>query len=338
MIRRALFFTAAGKVEVREEQLPDPGPGQVVVETHLSAISAGSELLIYRGQAPGDTEVDPTIPALAGGRLGFPLKYGYSAMGRVSLLGPGVGKSWQSRPVFAFQPHQSHFVARIADLFPLPDGVSPEEALFLPNVESAVGLIMDGRPMIGERAVVLGQGVVGLLTTALLSRFPLEGLRSLDVHAHRRKLSRELGADESLDPNDPGVSARLAEVWSGAGADLVYELSGNPEALNLSLEVCGSGGRIVIGSWYGRKRATLDLGGKFHRGRIRISSSQVSTLAPELTGRWSKARRLETAWRCLREIGPARFITRRFPLEEAGEAYRLLDRDPSQEIQVVLTY
>jgi hypothetical protein len=80
------------------------------------------------------------------------------------------------------------------------------------------------------------------------------------------------------------------------------------------------------------------MGGKFHRERIKLISSQVSTLAPELTGRWSKARRLEVAWGWVHAIHPVRFITRRFPLEQAGEAYRLLHEDPSQELQVLFTY
>jgi threonine dehydrogenase-like Zn-dependent dehydrogenase len=64
----------------------------------------------------------------------------------------------------------------------------------------------------------------------------------------------------------------------------------------------------------------------------------VSSLTPELTGRWNKARRFELAWGWLRKIDPVHLITRRFPLERAGEAYRLLHEDPSQDLQVVFTY
>lgn len=338
MIRQALFFLAPRRVEIRGEEIPEPGPGQVLVETVLSGISPGSELLVYRGQAVQEMAVDLTIRALAG-RFTFPLKYGYSAVGLVNRLGPKVKKSWLGRLVFSFQPHQSHFVARTSELFPLPKGVTPEEAVFFPNLETAVSLVMDGRPLIGEAAVVFGQGVVGLLTTALLSRFPLGCLLTLDGYPRRREFSRKLGAEDSLDPTDPQTPSRLEEdLAPQSGADLVYELSGNPTALNLALGACGLGGRIVVGSWYGQKQTAVNLGGKFHQGRIKLISSQVSTLAPELSGRWSKARRFEVVWRWLKEIGPADLITRRFPLEQAGEAYRLLDEDPSQDLQVVFTY
>jgi threonine dehydrogenase-like Zn-dependent dehydrogenase len=95
---------------------------------------------------------------------------------------------------------------------------------------------------------------------------------------------------------------------------------------------------VVIGSWYGQKRPDLNLGGRFHRSRIRLISSQVSTLAPEWTGRWSKARRLQVAWCMLEQVRPARLITHRFPLTQAAQAYALLDQHPEEAIQVLLTY
>jgi threonine dehydrogenase-like Zn-dependent dehydrogenase len=122
------------------------------------------------------------------------------------------------------------------------------------------------------------------------------------------------------------------------GADLVYELSGSPAALDQAIQACGYAGRVVMGSWYGQKRANLDLGGRFHRSRIRLISSQASSLAPELSGRWTKERRFSVAWKMLGQVRPARWITQRFPLEQAGSAYRLLAEEPGQTLQVVFTY
>jgi threonine dehydrogenase-like Zn-dependent dehydrogenase len=108
--------------------------------------------------------------------------------------------------------------------------------------------------------------------------------------------------------------------------------------LDWALRATGYDGRIVIGSWYGEKRAALDLGGEFHRSRIRLISSQVSTLAPELRGRWTHARRLGTALALLQRVAPDQLITHRLPFANAAEAYRLLADHPEQAIQVVLTY
>ena len=340
MKQASLYFTAPRCVEIRERELPFPSGREVLVETFFSAISPGSELLIYRGLFPDDLPLDETIPGLQG-RAGFPTRYGYSVVGRVTALGENASPEWEGRLVFGFHPHESHFLADSQELHPLPPGVSPEQALFLPNLETAVNFMMDGRPLVGERVVVFGQGIVGLLTTALLAEHPLARLITVDLHPLRRSFSLTAGADLSLDPAGPGVIKTFAEELNASdreGADLVYELSGSPGALEQSLAVTGFGGRIVIGSWYGQKTAHLSLGGRFHRSRIRLISSQVSSIGPELTGRWTKSRRLETVWSLLGKVDPVRFVTHRFPFDRAGEAYAALDQDPGHCVQVILTY
>jgi len=341
MKRRSLYFLAPLEVALREEDLPPPGPGQVRVDTLVSAISPGTELLIYRGQAPRHLAADLSLPSLSGS-LDFPLKYGYAAVGRVAETGPGVDPAWEGRLVFAFQPHEDRFVADPRHLQPLPPGVAPEEAVFLPNLETALTLALDGRPLIGERVVVFGQGIVGLLLTSLLARFPLELLLTVDPLAHRRLASESAGAQVSLDPGAPDFRERLLALLQRdrpcPGADLAFEVSGRPEALDLALECLGFHGRVIIGSWYGARAVPLNLGGEFHRQRQRLVSSQVSTIAPELSGRWNKTRLLALAWRLLPEIAPRRFLTHRVPFEEAPSAYRLLHEHPEEAIQVVLTY
>jgi threonine dehydrogenase-like Zn-dependent dehydrogenase len=255
-------------------------------------------------------------------------------------VGAQVAPEWQDRLVFSFHPHESHFLASLDELIPVPPPLSPEEAAFLPNMETAVNFLMDGQPLIGEQVVIFGQGVVGLLTTALLARLPLASLVTLDRYPLRRQTSLALGAHASLDPAEPQVLTQLHAVLQQGqpGADLTYELSGNPAALDQAIAATGFSGRVVIGSWYGQKRADLNLGGRFHRSRIRLISSQVSTLAPEWTGRWSKARRLQVAWWMLEQVRPAHLITHRFPLTQADQAYALLDQHPEEAIQVILTY
>ncbi len=341
MDNQALYFVAPRRVKVRPEPCPAPGSGEVRVRTRLSAISPGTEMLIYRGQMPSGMAADETLAALRGD-LTYPLKYGYAAVGEVVDLGPGVATDWFGRLVFAFQPHQRCFVAPVTALHPLPDDVPPERAVLLPNMETAVNLLMDGAPLIGERVVVLGQGVVGLLTTALLARFPLAALVTFDRYPLRRQMGLDLGATLSLDPL-AADAIETARAHLGAqgfydGADLTYEVSGNPQALDLALHLTGFAGRVILGSWYGTKRATLDLGGRFHRSRIRLISSQVSTLAPEHTARWDKARRLDVAWQMLRDLPPIAWITHRIPFDQAEQAYRLVDEHPEEALQVVLTY
>ncbi|GAB4481271.1 MAG: zinc-binding alcohol dehydrogenase [Anaerolineales bacterium] len=333
IIRHSLVFTAPGQVGIQPERLPPLPSGQVLVETLASAISAGTELLFYRGQIPSHLAIDESIEALKG-EFAYPLKYGYALVGRVVELGEGVAPHWRGQRVFAFHPHESHFHARPTELMPIPADLSPEDALFLPNMETAVNLVMDGVPRLGERVAVIGQGVVGLLTTALLAEFPLADLTTFERLAFRRQVSLQLGAHRSLE-----VPAEAPQIAQGEAFDLVFEVSGSPTALNLAIDLCGFDSRIVIGSWYGSKQAPINLGGRFHRQRIRLISSQVSTIAPELSGRWDKARRFQVAWESLRRLKPARLITHRFELAQAAEAYRLLAEGEEETLlQVIFEY
>ena len=336
MNRLSVYFTAPEQVSVLEEKLPPLEAGQVLVRTLFSAISPGSELLLYHGDFPQDIPVDKNLPALTG-EFAYPLKYGYSVVGQVVEVGAGIDSTWNNRLVFAFQPHTSHFVTNPEALLTLPEGINPEEALFLPNMETAVNFLMDGGPMIGEGVIVFGQGIVGLLTTALLSQFPLASLITLDRYKLRRTISLELGAQVCLNPDQPDTQHQLLAAFPD-GADLCYELSGTPAALNQAIAVTGYNGRVVIGSWYGQKRANLDLGGRFHRSRIRLISSQVSTIAPDLQGRWTKERRFNLAWEMIKRVDPSRFITHRLPVERASEAYQLIDQNPEETVQVIFTY
>ncbi len=334
MNARRLYFIAPRRVSVRSEPLPPLAKGQVLVESLCSAVSPGSEMLIYRGLFPrGLPDAHDTLSS----NLGYPLTYGYAVVGRVIEAGKGTPRPWLGRLVFAFQPHASHFVASLNDLLPLPEGMRPETACFLPNMETAVNLVQDAAPLLGERVLVLGQGIVGLLTAALLREFPLASLVTCDCLPLRREASLALGVSAALDPGASDFRAQ-ARGWLPGGADLSLELSGAPEALNDAIALTGFGGRIVIGSWYGEKRAALDLGGAFHRSRIQLIASQVSSIAPKLSARWDKARRFQVAWDALRRIQPQQWITHRFPLEQAGEAYRLLDESPGEAIQVVFEY
>jgi len=316
-------------VEICEESLPALGADDVLVETICSAISAGTEMLIYRGQFPQLADAHDNLSS----DLKYPLAYGYASVGRIKETGPQVDRSLLNNLVFGFQPHTTHFIARMDSLILIPASLPAEAGCFLPNMETAVNLVQDAAPILGERALVLGQGVIGLLVAALLHEFPLETLVTSDCYEIRRLASQDIGIRTSFDPTKMNQPAHLQNNF-----DLSIELSGRPETLNDALALTAFSGRILIGSWYGEKRAEIDLGGAFHRSRIKLISSQVSSIAPELRGRWDKARRFGVALEALKRIQPQKWITHRFPIEEAAKAYELLDQNPQETIQVLFDY
>lgn len=335
MRANALFHVAQRRVECREVALAAPGTGEVLIESRCSAISAGTEAMIFNGAFPKDTPLDGSIESLKGG-FAYPFSYGYALVGEVSATGPGVEEGLIGKTVFAFHPHQDRAVVPLSGCHRVPDGVPAEAALFLPQVETALNLVMDGAPLIGERVLVFGQGVVGLLTAALLAEFPLARLVAAEPLAWRRELARRWGIAQTVDPADAGQwQALLASL---NGADLVFELSGDMAALNQAIETTGFDGRIVVGSWYGVKSQPLDLGGRFHRNRLRLISSQVSTLNPALTGRWDKARRIDLAWRMVAKLRPERLIGASFPLARCQQAFETICARQDGVMQVIFRY
>ncbi len=333
MKRKSIWFLGPRQVEVRDDQLPPPGSDCVLVRVQVMGVSAGTEMLVYRGEIPdsADADVDPVVRGLH-----YPTPFGYCSVGIVTDLGADIAAEWKNRLVFGFQPHASCYTAPPGGLLAVPEDISPQDAIFLANTETAINLAHDAAPLVGERVLVLGQGTVGLLTASLLADFPLACVVTADLHPVRREASAQMGVTAVLDPADPDFVERARSYTQGMGFDAVLELTGNPKALDHAVASTAYSGRIVVGSWYGRKPLALDLGGRFHRSRIRMLASQVSTIAPELSGRWDKARRFGVAWEAIRRIRPSRWITHRFPVERADEAFRLLDTAPQSTIQVVL--
>ena len=343
--RRRVRFTAPEEVEIITEAIPAIGPGEVRVRTQYSAISPGTERLIYSGQVPNTLLADASIEALKGEDLSFPLSYGYACVGRVEEVGTEVSEEWHDASVFAFQPHVSHFVTSPESLIRVPSSVDLQDAVMIPSVETAVNLVMDGRPMIGEVAIVFGQGVVGLLTARLLANYPVGGLLTVDPVASRRACSEAMGATSvpsvsELEQIDGfgGESRRGPPPHTAPdGADLVYELTGQPDVLNDAIRSTGFAGRIVVGSWYGTKTAPIDLGGRFHRSRMQIISSQVSTIDPSLRGRWTKDRRMSVVLDHLPDLRPSQLITDRIAVEDAPHAYEQLTSDATM-LQPIFEY
>jgi 2-desacetyl-2-hydroxyethyl bacteriochlorophyllide A dehydrogenase len=327
---RALFFTGPRTLELRElarEALP---PDSVRVRTTLSAISAGTELLFYRGQLEAGIPIDATLPWA--GTLSYPLRYGYAAVGCIGEVGAALDPGLLGQRVFAFQPHQEELTGRFEHFVRLPDTLSDVRAAFLPNMETALSLAMDGAPGFGERVAVIGQGVVGQLLAALLVRSGAEHVALFDRRTDRLERSRALCGPARAE------WALSAEPSHHDGFDLVYELSGDPSALDAALSLARYEGRIVIGSWYGNKSAPLDFGTRAHRNRNTFSFSQVSRIDSRHAARFDSARRLGVALSWLERLPLEGLVTHRFAFERAAEAYALLDAGAEPHLQVLIDY
>lgn len=325
---RGLWFRAPYDVGIDAVDVPAPTDGEVLVRTLFSGISAGTEMLAYRGELDSDVVADEAIGAL-GGTFDYPFQYGYSSVGVVEATRSAIG---EGALVFAFQPHQTCFVAGADDVVVLRD-VDARTATLFPYLETALQITLDAEARLGELVVVVGLGVVGLLTAVMLQRTGAAVLAA-EPHPWRRDAAALLGIS-AVDTED------LHAVTSGLapdGVSLVIEASGSTDALPATLPLLAHEGTALVASWYGTKPVLLPLGANFHRRRLTIRSTQVSTIPARLSDRWSVHRRRATVAGLLAELDLGPVVTHTFPFDRAHRAYDAIDRGEEGLIHAALGY
>jgi threonine dehydrogenase-like Zn-dependent dehydrogenase len=275
---RALWYVGRGLVEIREEALDAPQEDEVLVRALFSGVSRGTERLILSG-AVGPSEWERMRAPLQAGAFPFPVKYGYCAAGVVEAGPPHL----VGREVFVLHPHQDRFVAPAAMAVPLPKGVPPRRATLAANMETALNAIWDGGAGPGDRIVVVGGGIVGLLVAYIAARLPGAQVTLCDVAEDRARCAAALGVRFVL----PGELE--------AGADVVFHTSATSAGLASAVACAGFEATIVELSWYGEGPVAAPLGGAFHSQRLKLVSSQVGQVAPSRRARWTHRRRLESA-------------------------------------------
>ena len=325
---RAVRFVAPYRVDLAEVAVPQPRDGDVLVRAEFSGISGGTEMLAYRGELDSRIPRDETLGGLEGS-FEYPFTYGYSAVGTVEASRSDVS---EGERVFAFHPHQTRFVVTAADVVSIGE-CDPRAATLFPIVETALQISLDTGIRFREVAAVVGLGPVGILTAILLTRSGAVVVGS-DPKPWRRGAAEACGV-ETVEPEE--LADAVLTKTRGRGADFIVEATGNPEALRESLGLLSTEGVAIVASWYGVKPVTLPLGAEFHRRRLEIRSSQVSTIGRR-AARWDRQRRLETTRDLLAELPLSFLSSHTFPLERAAEAYAAIDRGDDGVVHIALAY
>ncbi len=275
---RAFWMREPGYGEMRWADLPDPGPGEVLVRTLVSGVSRGTESLVFRGGVPVG-QYDAMRAPFQEGDFPGPVKYGYLSVGVVEAGEAALVGS----TVFCLHPHQTAYVVPATAVTVVPDDVPPRRAVLAGAVETAVNALWDAGPLVGDRVAVVGAGMIGACTARLLAGIPGADVTLVDVDTSREKLASGLGVRFATPDEAP------------RDRDLVLHASGTSAGLQLSLDLLGADGTVTDLSWYGDAPVTLDLGGSFHSSRLGIRASQVGRVASARRGRRSTSDRLELA-------------------------------------------
>ncbi len=292
--------------------LPPRQDGEVLVRALYSGISRGTEALVFRGEVPESQHGAMRAPFQEGSFPG-PVKYGYSSVGEV-LEGPA---ELEGRAVFCLFPHQDLYRVPAEAVSILPEGLPPGRAVLAANMETALNATWDAAPGPGDRIVVVGAGVVGLLVAYLCRRLPAADVIVHDIDPRRAVTAAALGLTFTEAPP------------AGADADLVVHASGQEAGLRTALGAAGVEATVLELSWYGSRSVTLPLGEAFHARRLTLRSSQVGRIPPNRAPRWDHGRRLRTALELLLDARLDALISDESPFEGLPETLARLSRDPS---------
>jgi threonine dehydrogenase-like Zn-dependent dehydrogenase len=281
---QAFWVVAPGQGELRAERLPTPSAGEVLVRTRYSAISRGTESLVFGGRVPASEYQRMRCPHQVGAFPG-PLKYGYSSVGQIEAGSVALHKQM----VFCLYPHQSAYVVPEGAVLPIPSGVPAERAVLAANLETAINAVWDAAPRLGDRVSVVGAGVLGCLCAFLLSRHVGVEVELVDVQLGRAEIARALGV-------------RFAQPEAAAPErDLVVHASGTEAGLRRGLELAARDATVLELSWFGDAEVRLPLGAAFHQKRLNLRSSQVGTLSPNARSRFDFRARLSLALELCRD-------------------------------------
>ncbi|WP_153502579.1 MDR/zinc-dependent alcohol dehydrogenase-like family protein [Cumulibacter manganitolerans] len=290
----AYWNTGPRRGEVREERLPDPGPGQALVRTLHSGISRGTESIVHAARVPEAVRISLRAPHQSGDWPG-PVKFGYLNVGVVEAGPPElVGER-----VFCLFPHQDRYVIDAADLVVLPPELPSHRAVLAGTMETAVNAVWDARPAYGDRIAVIGAGMVGAMVAGLLRQFPLARLELVDVNPDRAALAEALGV-RLVEPGDASPEC-----------DIVVHCSATAAGLATGLRLLANEGELIEMSWYGDNAPEVPLGETFHSRRLSIRASQVGQISPTRRGRRSYRDRLELSMEALCDDRYEHFVSGR---------------------------
>lgn len=282
MSAQSLWIIRKNHVEIREETLPPLKKHDVEVKMLYSGISRGTERLVLNGILPTKDRTFMHCPNMQGS-FPFPVKYGYCAVGIVTK----GNEKLIGKPIFTLHPHQTQFQVSENSVTLIPDNIPVKRAILLANMETALNAVWDAQVTIGQKIVIVGAGVVGLLIGYLCANILGSETWLIDINQNRKVLAQKLGCNfqKPLDSPDD--------------ADVVFHTSATHQGLACALSSAGQEAKIIEISWYGDNEPNVPLGAAFHPKRLQLISSQVGHIAPNMRPRHDYASRLQLAMQLL---------------------------------------
>ena len=357
---KKIVITGPRRVEIQEAPIPEPGEQMLLIKTRLSGVSAGTEMMLYRGTYPNFTE--KKWPQWQD----YPVMPGYELVGTVAAVGPGgthsaggdmqidslgpssgiiqtnVSEFKVGDRVICLGEHAEYALVPAVLAAKIPDNVSDEEATLAVLATTAMHAIHRAEIRYGDTVVINGCGVLGYLA---MQHAKINGARRvvvLDMNDYRLKIAHETGADVVINPGRENAVQALKNANDGILADVVIEASGFPGTTQQAMELARDRGRVVILGWH-TEGVHFDFGEFYFHELTVIATQAIGPEAglPYSYVRWTSDQSLKWAIQLISEgkLTGKYFTPTRFHYDEIEKVYEMIDRrDPAVGLQTVLTW
>jgi 2-desacetyl-2-hydroxyethyl bacteriochlorophyllide A dehydrogenase len=342
-----VVFTGPQKLGFKQVKDKTLAAGEVRIQTLYSGISAGTELTAYRGSNPymrkrWDTAQRLFVPGKATSVRYPVVGWGYEECGTIVEIGQGVKRVKVGDMIYGAWGHRTETIVKekYAAERVLPANLHPMLGIFSQIGAIALNGAHDAAIRIGETVAVFGLGTPGQIVAQLAKK---SGARviGVDLYPMRRQLALDLCAvDVALDAQQGNIAEQIKAMTKMRGADVCIEVSGAYPALHEAIRSTAYSGKAVTLGFFQGAGQGLCLGEEFHHNRVNVVCSQIYGVSPELTYRWNKARLITTVMQLQAEgvLNLRPLISHIVPFRDAADAFRLVDCDPEQTVQVVLDY
>lgn len=323
---KRILFTSPNTAELLDYEAPAPGRGEVLVRLMVSTISSGTE----RANLCGELNISPNVKYET---AVFPRSGGYSSAGIVEAVGEDVEKfrpgdrvamSWSTHSELCCLPEK--YVHKLDDALTFEQGALLHISIF------PLAAVRKCRVEIGESALVMGLGVLGLIAVPLLKAAGAVPVIAADPVPEKREKALAFGADYALDPFDPDFSGKVKELTCG-GVKAAIEVTGNGKALDMALDCMARFGRVALLGCTRHSDFTIDYYRKVHAPGITLVGAHTNA-RPDLessAGWWTQTDDVKASMDLIRygRYDPAKLVDETHSPAEAPEVYKRLAAEPA---------
>ncbi len=329
-----VVFTGSRKVEVQDRPIPEPGPGQLLIRTHCSLISTGTELSALDGETPCGQVWEKFRT--------YPRTPGYDNIGTVVDVGEGVERDWMGRRVASYANHGAYVTIARERCWAVSRAIEDEDAAFFTLAHVALNGVRRSRLTFGEAAVVYGMGIIGHITAQLCWFAGARPVIGVDLSERRVGLLPSKQGVRGVVAGARDVKEEVRSATGGRMADVVFEVTGNPEVIPREFEVLRPQGRCVILASPLAPTKMFDFHDLCNSPSFTIIGAHNGSHPACATGDnpWTMKRHAEMFFDLVAdgELQVSHLVSHREPVENAPKLYEMLVADRSQAMGVILTW